>query len=559
MFAKDGLSRPPAGSPDNILLRLAPFIFIAVAQFLTASASLYVISNVRAYVAGESLWSKGQRDAIYFLNVYAHSGEPEYYRRFEEAIAVPLGDLNARLALEADNPDYAAAARGFLQGGNHLDDTGGMINLFVYGRKFPYLSDAVEKWRATDGMLAELQALGRSVASMRRNASLSAKDIGLIEEKIDDLRTRIGPLTTAFSESLGSGSRAVSVLLCLINFLAMSVLIALVTWHLRKTLAQRRAFECKLLTEKERFKRTLASVGEAIIRVDAEGHVEYMNLAAERLVERTLPEIVGAALSSLFQVFDQATTRERHDLFEMVLHHDSNERRAFPDLLLRTPTASTPVSIVATSVVNPDQTSGVVLVIHDMTREQEHIDHLSWQASHDMLTGLVNRREFERRLEMALHHLDQFQGPHAVMFIDLDKFKLVNDSCGHEAGDELLRRITDELRRQMRAEDLLARLGGDEFAILVENCDLESAMRIAENARAAVEGAPFDWEGRSFGVTLSIGIASVKAPGARKEEALRAADAACYAAKNGGRNRVAVYRWPSTQAPGTAEKIAIGM
>lgn len=553
MFAD--VASPPSrkrGS-NNLFLRLWPFIFVAIAQFLTASASLYMVSNVRAYVAGESLWSKGQRDAIYFLNVYADTGDNKYYRRFQEALAIPLGDLNARLSLERPDRDYAAAARGFRQGGNHPDDIGGMINLLVYCRHLPYFSDAVEKWQATDGLLLELQALGWSVESIRRNAVLSSSDINELEDKIDTLRERIGPLAVAFSDSLGCGSRAINVILFVTNFLTMAGLIALITWHLRNLLTQRQEFENALFTEKERVQRTLASVGEAVIRVDAQGRVEYMNTAAERLVERTQHEAAGTALSSLFQIFEQSTTRERRELFEMALQHNSTGCRAFPDLLLRTPSTSTPVSIVATRVMNYDHTSGVVLVIHDMTREQEHIDHLSWQASHDMLTGLANRREFERRLEMALHRLDQLQGPHALMFIDLDKFKPVNDSCGHEAGDDLLRRITDELRKQMRAEDLLARLGGDEFAILIENCDLESAMRIAENARLAVESAPFEWGGRSFGVTLSIGLVSVKRPGTTKEEALRAADSACYSAKRGGRNQLAVYERM------VAYKAAVGM
>jgi diguanylate cyclase (GGDEF)-like protein len=121
-----------------------------------------------------------------------------------------------------------------------------------------------------------------------------------------------------------------------------------------------------------------------------------------------------------------------------------------------------------------------VLVLHDMTQERQYIANLSWQATHDALTGLANRREFEYRLEQALHNLTRQSGRHALMFLDLDQFKLVNDTCGHAAGDELLRHICALLQSCLREGDTLARFGGDEFGILLENCGLEAAEKIAE-------------------------------------------------------------------------------
>ncbi|MFT3814807.1 MAG: EAL domain-containing protein [Acidovorax sp.] len=167
---------------------------------------------------------------------------------------------------------------------------------------------------------------------------------------------------------------------------------------------------------------------------------------------------------------------------------------------------------------------------------------LSWQATHDVLTGLANRRGFEHRLEAAIQALGHRKTTHSLMFIDLDQFKIINDTCGHAAGDEVLRQVTTLLQHGLRTDDLLARMGGDEFAILAEHCDLNAAAQLAERLRHAVQSAQFQWEERSFSITLSIGIAPVADAQTTVEETLRVADIACYLAKENGRNRVEVQR-----------------
>ncbi|WP_151714706.1 GGDEF domain-containing protein, partial [Acinetobacter bereziniae] len=141
-----------------------------------------------------------------------------------------------------------------------------------------------------------------------------------------------------------------------------------------------------------------------------------------------------------------------------------------------------------------------------MTQERQYIANLSWQATHDALTGLANRREFEYRLEQALNALARQPGRHSLMFLDLDQFKLVNDTCGHAAGDELLRHICAVLQSGLREGDTLARLGGDEFGVLLENCPSEQAERIAEQLRQTVQSLHFVWKGRPFVTTVSIGL-----------------------------------------------------
>jgi diguanylate cyclase (GGDEF)-like protein len=174
-----------------------------------------------------------------------------------------------------------------------------------------------------------------------------------------------------------------------------------------------------------------------------------------------------------------------------------------------------------------------------LVRKQET---LSWQAAHDPLTGLANRREFETRLVDALAGLRAGGDPHAVLMIDLDQFKVVNDTCGHAAGDELLRAVSAILGTQVRQTDLVARLGGDEFGVLLPHCRGPLACEIAERIRAAVEHMPFAREGRAFAVTTSIGVACIERPGTPLASALRQADLACYEAKEKGRNRVHANR-----------------
>jgi diguanylate cyclase (GGDEF)-like protein len=166
---------------------------------------------------------------------------------------------------------------------------------------------------------------------------------------------------------------------------------------------------------------------------------------------------------------------------------------------------------------------------------------LAWQASHDSLTNLGNRRAFEAKLAEELNRLRSDPRPHALMLLDLDQFKVINDTFGHLAGDELLRQISGLMQREVRATDLLARLGGDEFGLVLPHCDPQAAAKLAEHLRAAIEKFSFVWNERSFAVTASVGVASLVEEDTSIEEALRRADIACYGAKEKGRNRVQVY------------------
>ncbi|MDP1898240.1 MAG: EAL domain-containing protein, partial [Sulfurimicrobium sp.] len=184
---------------------------------------------------------------------------------------------------------------------------------------------------------------------------------------------------------------------------------------------------------------------------------------------------------------------------------------------------------------------GVVLVFHDVSDNRKLAHQLSYQARHDALTGLINRSEFEHQLAILLDSATSEKRQHALLYLDLDQFKVINDTCGHSAGDELLRQLTAHMRQKVRANDIFARLGGDEFAVLLENCPLDQALRLANGLLDEVRIFRFNWLDKTFTIGVSIGLVEINETSGNSAAVLSVADTACYAAKDNGRNRVQVY------------------
>lgn len=395
-------------SPKTTLRLIAvawPFVLIVLLQTALATFSLQVTSSLRAFVSGESLWSKGQHDALYYLNRYAESGNRSYVTRYHQSIAIPMGDRAARLAMEADPPNTEAAFNGFLQGGNHPDDIPNVIWLFRYFRWLPVMEACIRDWRTAEGVLMQLLPIGEAIDTSRHISEADRRDI---TRQLDEINALVTPLTKRFSDRLGEGTRQVQSALFISNAVMALLFIALTVWRLNSFLTHRRNIE----------------------------------------------------------------------------------------------------------------------------------EQLSHSANHDDLTGLPNRRLFEERLN---HLLEGANTRHALMFIDLDQFKAVNDNGGHAAGDELLRRVSRDLGNAIRGTDLLARLGGDEFGIVLPNCAPEDALRIALRLREIAEAIDFVWDGHRYSISASIGVVHLGGLGFSLQEALRAADIACYMAKEKGRNRVHVF------------------
>jgi diguanylate cyclase (GGDEF)-like protein/PAS domain S-box-containing protein len=298
--------------------------------------------------------------------------------------------------------------------------------------------------------------------------------------------------------------------------------------------------EKSLFAEKERAQVTLASIGDAVITTDVVGHIHFLNGVAEELTGWSNAEASGMPLDQVFHIISEVTREPAVNPVEVVLRQGIIVGLANHTILVRRDGNELNIEDSAAPIRDRDgQIIGVVLVFHDVSKAHEMARQMSWAATHDSLTGLHNRVEFERRLQsLAQHDGGNTAKRHALLYIDLDQFKVVNDTCGHAAGDQMLCQISALMQSRMRESDTLARLGGDEFGILLENCPLEHAVRIAEGVLESVGGYRFVWQEKSFVVGASIGLVEIAGHNLAPATLLAAADTACYAAKDEGRNRI---------------------
>ncbi|MBI5461377.1 MAG: EAL domain-containing protein [Gammaproteobacteria bacterium] len=306
--------------------------------------------------------------------------------------------------------------------------------------------------------------------------------------------------------------------------------------------AQRRRAEEALFEAKERAEVTLHSIGDAVITTDSQGLVEYLNPVAEQLTGWSTAHARKRPLEDVFCIFNEVTRVPVQSPVARVLREGCIVGLANHTVLIARDGREIAIEDSAAPIRNrAGVIMGVILVFHDVSTARELAHQLSWQATHDALTGLVNRREFEKRLTQMLDSAHRDNCQHALLYLDLDQFKVVNDTCGHVAGDELLRQLSRLKQGHLRTGDTLARLGGDEFGILLENCPLDRAMQIAEALREATSDFRFIWQDYSSEIGVSIGVVPIHAASPAPHEVLAAADMACYMAKESGRNRIHLY------------------
>ena len=300
--------------------------------------------------------------------------------------------------------------------------------------------------------------------------------------------------------------------------------------------------EDALFREKELAEVTLHSIGEGVITIDAEGRIDYLNPVAEQYTGWNGTDAKGQRLDTVYRVVHEQTGKPVPYPGRDETGVPVTSRGVTIRLLGRSGNACAIRDSYAPIHDSNGNLVGWVVVFHDVSQIEEMAQQLSWQASHDALTGLLNRGEFERRLADLIDSVRKENKQHALMYMDLDNFKAVNDTCGHAAGDELLRQLTTVMQARMRGSDTLARIGGDEFGGLLESCPLDQAVRIANGLREAVRDFRFVWRDKTFGVGVSIGLVTIDAANMSVSSALATADATCYEAKSKGRDRVQVYR-----------------
>ncbi len=306
--------------------------------------------------------------------------------------------------------------------------------------------------------------------------------------------------------------------------------------------SERKHSENALFEEKERLEVTLHSIGDGVISTDPGGRIEYLNPAAERLTGWSAAQAVGKRLAEVFYIVDELSGEPSSDPVRRCLEDENAVELPAPTLLLGRGGEEYAIQYSAATIHCPaGDIQGVVLVFKDVTDARRMEQELSYQATHDPLTGLVNRNEFGHRLHSALTTTRESGTIHTLLYLDLDQFKLVNDTAGHIAGDGLLQEIAQLLQSKIRTRDTLARLGGDEFSVLLEGCPREKGSGIAQSLVLALRNHRFQWEGKSFDIGVSIGLVAINGDTLDAVELMSQADVACYAAKESGRNRVQVY------------------
>jgi diguanylate cyclase (GGDEF)-like protein/PAS domain S-box-containing protein len=304
-------------------------------------------------------------------------------------------------------------------------------------------------------------------------------------------------------------------------------------------ITERKLYEEALFREKESAQITLQSIGDGVVTTDANSVIDYINPIAEDLTGWRLEDAMGRPIDDVFRAFHEETCEPLENPLTMAVRRIRPIKSVRPMLLIRRDGNELYVESTAAPIRDGGgKVCGGVLIFHDVSESRELNRRLSYHASHDILTGLVNRREFENRLERALKSAKARESSYALCYLDIDQFKIINDTCGHSAGDALLGQIGALLKSKVRWRDTLSRLGGDEFGVLLESCSLDEAMRTAETLREAVRNFRFTWEDRVFRLGASIGVVPITADNEDVASIVSAADSACAAAKEAGRNRV---------------------
>jgi diguanylate cyclase (GGDEF)-like protein len=387
------------------------FAVVVLGLLILANFSFGLLSSARAYVGAESSWSKAQKDAVFDLQKYGVSRVPEDLSRFRTAIAVPLGDRDARIEMDKSNPDFEKARQGFIRGRVHPDDIDGMIKLYRRFGWVSFMQRAIRAWDAGDRYVVQLDSAGTLLQREIESASPSAGKIQAILAGILEINENLTPIENQFVDALGEASRTT-----------------------------------------------------------------YRSLRGIMLAVTPALLLLAIALS--------------------------------------------------------------MRILQQRKRAQDRITHI---AFHDDLTSLPNRLMFRQQLDRALSRHRRAGTQLAILFLDLNRFKLINDSLGREVGDVLLRHVADRLRTQSREGDTLARMSGDEFAMLIE--DHESLLDISACTQRLVGqlSAPYMLGRRACNVTLSVGISVFPADGTASQALLKAADLAVHRAKATGRNNYVFY------------------
>lgn len=542
----------PHSDASQIFRLVWPFLVVILVLVILAIASIDIMSSLRAYIGAESVWSKDEKDATFFLHLYAESGDEVLYQRHVESMNGLRHLRRARDILDRPQADMRTAQNELVMGGFARSDVVSAAWVYRIFRRVSYLRDAMDLWKSTDIDMEELdQVAGRL---HRQYSSRSGARPGLVElqSRIFEINEKVAPLARGFSSVLSTTFRKVALLLLIVDLSAAFVLTLLTVWHVRRLVVQRRLIEEALRRSEARAKATLGSIGEAVIATNLTGEIEFINPAAERVLY-TNESCLGLKFFDAFSLrYEQSREPETllANLASDGLLRGPEDDHFVEMILVSRSGVEVDVRVTVSHITGSpfylnnvrgsnDGSHGYVIVLRNMTREKEYLRNLAWQASHDSLTGLVNRLEFELQLAAALSSAEpNGLACDVLLLFDLDRFKIVNDTCGHAAGDAMLRAVSTHLTAIFRDGDTFGRLGGDEFGALLRNYGRNQATTLANDLLNAANTFRFEWEAQQFQTSLSIGLMVLDDASVTAEAAMRLTDIACFVAKERGRDRI---------------------
>ncbi|HET9652199.1 MAG TPA: EAL domain-containing protein [Usitatibacter sp.] len=519
----------PAGGRPVLIVWL--FVGIVICLLGLTIYSVQLLGAGRAFVAAEGVWSKAQKDAVYYLSRYAVDRSEDSYQAYEHAMTVLEGDRRARTEFTKADPDMAVVREGLLKGGVHPTEIDGLVSMYARLRGFGPMDYAVSLWRRSDLYIDELQNIA---SRLRTSGPLSPEEMARTLQQIERVNRSVSPLEDDFAATLGEMQRtAQSLVVSGILIITGILLIAGISLS-RRFLLQNQELQNSLSESESQLRHLIESAPLPLLIVRAgdqellyanERALEQFGLNADTLRSHRFNDFhvepeAGAMLAEALS--RQGTVRE----FEVYLR--APDGRKFWLLLSAQPMRYAGSFCLLCALANID----------DKKRMQEDMRR---KAMYDTLTGLPNRAMFMEALMRAMRKSRRRSSRFSVLFIDLDRFKEINDTMGHHAGDELLQTVAQRLGTAIRQSDLVARLGGDEFVVLIEDHGgPEEVMIVAQKIISMLERPiVIDW--REVVISGSIGIASYPEDGTDVDTIVKNADAAMYRAKELGRNNFQFY------------------
>ncbi|MDO3381502.1 putative bifunctional diguanylate cyclase/phosphodiesterase [Gilvimarinus algae] len=516
--------------PVKVTLLVAGLVALLGLATSMAITMVSLQAAVAGYLSGQSAWSQSQVSILYHLNRYASTGQGEDLLEAQRHLAVLEADRQARLAMEAGQPDAEVAAF-LVLGGNHPGDVDRMIWLFNRFGQLGQLQHAFSVWRESDTYVLELAHISEELRERWASGTPEAGELQQLQARLHSTHQPLQEMTTRFRTVMSNTARWLTGVLTITSVVFFLVIALLATWLIWRLTHLLRGSQ-------EKYRAIFEQAAVGIVHLDRKGCIADVNPAICDILKLKRTELLQLSCSELVHPDDWSLDEEQRSQ----MAQGRIERYTVEQRLSQAHGRVIWARLTYSRAGTNSKGGFYTLIIEDISESRRLSNELSFQATHDALTGLYNRRAFERRLTDSLKRARSEAATHALCFIDLDQFKVVNDTSGHFAGDRLLQQVVDLFRSSLRDCDMLARLGGDEFAMILENCNLQTAGKIAEKLRAALESFRFSWDGRQYDVSCSIGVVSISKADRDTESLMRAADIACYIAKENGRNRVYVSR-----------------